>query len=420
MMNRQQSIDDRRNRIEARLTATAVATDAELDSSLLHYANGAAVPLAIISKAAVAMPEAAEAAEMLRHGRRAEFVRLAPHPDIERIFHTERATLAAVPVPELVGQLWPGAQLAKSRGGMGWGNYPIVPGGSNAEGCKVTWKAADGIIKRSIIPTSPYHAGIIRKCNQILAEAETTNLFVVTVATAVAGQCRERWRKRPSVRWFAMPQALGQVILIHNQADEGGRELSELTEGYGKAQLYDTVQGWTDNKPGAARARGCSGWGKRYQLAKGHNEESRAAAEESATAVATAVAEGSSTTARFSLTCIASPQTVASALNSTVDSGGRGLDIVLSIANEVQTLIDLALAKPLTEARYNQLNRAEQVLIPVLGTYKDTNTMSLKRENKPAPSPFPSLQDSITQRLWDTWEAMASEMASEAGAMVTA
>ena len=286
------------------------------------------------------------------------------------------AVASATPTAEpLTAVLWPSGQIAK-RAGIGWGNYPIIPGGRDANGSKITWSVnGEGEGRRSIIPTCPAHNSLIRKCNQIIVEAESATLRVLTMTSIEAQRTKNRWKRRASVRYLAIPQLFGRVVMIHSEATEGGQELGEMCEGYGKAQLYELVRKWIEGKPNGARVQPCQNWGKRYKLAKGHNEESKAAAVQAAGNVTSGKAG-----AKFSMTLTISPKTASNVLNTTTNESGIGVDSVNSILQDVETIIDLGLHKPLTAGQLATITQLEGKLHQ-LGTYKEDSTMCLSSES---------------------------------------
>ena len=385
-----------------------------LAADLVQYGNGQdGLHLAV---AKLLWPVAYTHFDDLHHGRAVQNFHL---PEVQAVYKLAReGDSTAV-------EVWQAAELAK-RKGMGWGHYPIVKGGDNASGSKLTWKVREGdsMAKRSIIPTCPAHNAIIRKCNQILVEAESATLRVLTLASNEAERLKKMWRKRQSVRWAVFPQFSGQVVMVHSEAAEGGNELGAMCNEYGKAELYALVEKWIANKPEGARARPCQGWGKHYRLAKGHNEESLAMQAEQATAVASGKA------GQFSLTALHSPYTVASALNSTVDGAGHGLDVTTSIKSDVETLLQLELVKALKPKAYANLERVEAILNGAKSeegadkAYIKTNILcplsALPSESEGAAEPFhlsakppkqrnKPLGEAVGDRLQATWAQIAAE-----------
>ena len=252
----------------------------------------------------------------------------------------------------------PSVTLAK-RKGHGWGNYPIVKGGAHALGSQAVWKvkAGDSVALRTLLPTTPEHKAIIRKCNQILAEAESQNLYFLEVNNQTAARLKKAWGKRKTARWAPFPQHFGRVVMVHSDAAEGGNELGAMCDGYGKAELFALVEGWVANQPAGKRVVPCKGWGLRYKMAKGHTEESLAHAEEQATAVA-----NGQSGATFSTTFPHSPHTIASAWASTVSEEGHGIDCTTSVKADLETLIELGLTKGLKPKAHANLERIESIL----------------------------------------------------------
>ena len=288
----------------------------------------------------------------------------------------------------------PSVKLAKLKG-HGWGNYPIVRGGKNAKGSKITWKARDGegVAKRSILPTDKEHNRIIRMCNQLLVEAEEQRLYLLETNTQGAKRLKLDWKHRPSVRYIAIPQALGRVLVIHSEQKEGGEDVGEMCDGWGKEPLFYLVEGWMGNKPEAvawakgtraARVQPCKGWGKRYSLAKGNNPESLAHAEEQKAAVASG-----KSVASFSVTSLSSPRTIADVLNSTVGEDGCSVDVAKSPRAEAETLIAADKISPLTAKQLEKLEAVEGKLGEI-GTYVNTNkeAMSLTRQTAQENAPY--------------------------------
>ena len=396
MTNRQLEIDQRRARI-----AAGKIGDANIAADLVQYGHGNGDGLHI-ALAQLLWPAAFSFFDALHHHRDVDGL---PFPiDVYKLAREGDSTAVAT---------WATAELAK-RQGMGWGHYPIVASWEGQPlGSKITYSANKkndkGRVRRTIIPTCSAHNAIIRKCNQILVEAEEQRLYLLETNTQDAKRIKDRWKRRPSVRYFSIPQALGRVVMVHSEEKEGGNELGAMCNEYGKAELYALVKGWVDNKPEAARAGMSSGWGKHYKFTSRVSEEGRAKM---------------ASNARLTLNSRETGKVISDCLNSTLGEDGRGLDYIEQATPEVETLIEQGMVSPLTEKQLGNLMAIDSDNSPISAITTDTNTIALISENegaadastlsaKPPKQRNKPLGEAVGDRLQAMWEQIAAEQVRE-------
>ena len=342
MNTRKQNIATRNGRIAARQIGHN-----SLAAELMAYGHGGgALPHAEVI--AAVWPIAYEFFHGVRHG--ASVTQFA-HAEVQAVYKKATAAPTAEPAPIDTVK----AVQAHGRG-LGWGHYPIPKEGAKT-GCKVTWRVKSGaaVAKRTTIPITKEHAPIVRKCNQLIAEAEQGALYLSQLAPDEWQRTKRRWERRQDVRYMAVPQLDG-VLVVHNGQIDGAAELGPLCEGYGKAQLYQLVGEWLAARPSITKktakwgviftcAQGSTsrGWGLHYSGAKGKSKNIK-------------------DNTALPLHSVYTASTVAAAVNGTVDENGRGSDMVTSVKAEVETLLQLALVPNLTAEQLDTTNELEAVL----------------------------------------------------------
>ena len=189
-------------------------------AELVAYGQGATSGQ-LVELAKSLWPVAYKYFDALRHGRAVHSFHL---PEVQAVYKLARET-AEQTTGDILNKEWvegkserPSVKLAKLKG-HGWGHYPIVASWEGQPlGSKITYSANKkndkGRVRRTIIPTCSAHNAIIRKCNQILVEAEEQRLYLLETNTQDAKRIKDRWKRRPSVRYFSIPQALGRVARL--------------------------------------------------------------------------------------------------------------------------------------------------------------------------------------------------------------
>ena len=356
-----------------------------LAAELVDYGRGGKLRHA--KEAMAKWPVAHAFFDKLRHG---EAVTEFSHEQVQDVFG--RAYLhRTAPEPAPIDTVK--AVQAHGRG-LGWGHYPILKEGPKT-GCKVTWRVKSGaaVAKRTIIPVSKEHAAIVRKCNQLIVEAEQGALHLSRLSPDEWKLAKGRWKRRQDVRYMAMPQLDG-FLVVHNGQVDGAAPLGPLCEGYGKAALYELVGEWLAGRPSTTKktAKGLTfayvrvgtskDWGRHYSGSEGKSKNIKAN-----TALAAHSTHPSST--------------LAAAVRGTVDANGRGSDMTTSVKADMETFLQLGLIPTLTAEQLDTMNELEAVLIAAaavptvadeLFSTVDTAAKSytLTHETTAAPSPLPA------------------------------
>ena len=393
METRQQNIDQRNARREARKLG-----EFTLAAELVAYGHAHIAPPHAETLANL-WPIAWAYFDGLRHGRPTGGFQ---EPQVKAVYKlankakTAATVGTAAPSPSPLPAKSDFSELASHGKGIGWGHYPILKEGQKT-GCKVTFRVKSGaaVAKRTLIPVSKEHAAIVRKCNQLIVEADQGTLYLASFAPDEWKVTKRRWeREHGTVRYLAIPQ-LYSVIVVHDKAEGGAAELGALCEGYGKAALYDLVGEWLAGRPSITkktakwglifayvRVGNSKGWGKHYSGAKGKSKNIKAN-----TALAAHSTHPSST--------------LAAAVRGTVDANGRGSDMTTSVKADMETFLQLGLIPTLTAEQLDTMNELEAVLIAAaavptvadeLFSTVDTAAKSytLTHETTAAPSPLPA------------------------------
>ena len=342
METRQQNIENTRTAIVARQLGNALAAE------LVDYAfSGGELPHA--KEAAAVWPTAYKFFSGVHHGAA---VTQFTHDEVQEVLELARLHKTN-PEPSPLDTV---KEVQAHGRGLGWGHYPIPKEGAKT-GCKVTWRVKSGaaVAKRTTIPITKEHAPIVRKCNQLIAEAEQGALYLSQLAPDEWKATKRRWERRQDVRYMAVPQLDG-VMVVHNGQIDGAAELGPLCEGYGKAQLYQLVGEWLAARPSTTKktakwglifacvqGSASRGWGRHYSGAKGKSKNIKA-------------------NTALALHSVYTASTVAAAVNGTVDENGRGSDMVTSVKAEVETLLQLALVPNLTAEQLDTTNELEAAL----------------------------------------------------------
>ena len=385
-------------------------------AELVAYGQGATAGQ-LVELAKSLWPVAYKHFDDIRHGRAVDNFHLLEVQAVYKLAR-EAAERGDVPTAER-----PSVKREKLKG-MGWGHYPMIKNWEGQPlGSKITYSANKkndkGRVRRTIIPTCSAHNAIIRKCNQILVEAEEQRLYLLETNTQDAKKIKERWKKRPSVRYFAIPQALNRVFVIHSEQKEGGSDVGAMCDGYGKAELYALVKGRVDNQPNGARAGMSNGWGKHYQFAQKVSKEGRAKIAQNA---------------RLTLNSRETSKANARLLKSTVGEDGRGLDYIEQATPEVEKLIEAGSVSPLTEKQLGSLVAIDSDFsLPSAITVKE-NAIVLSREKQPVEQAIQELfatadastlsakppkqrnkplGEAVGDRLQAMWEQIAAEQVRE-------
>lgn len=117
------------------------------------------------------------------------------------------------------------------------------------------------------------HVRTVRMCNQILAEANHTNLYKLKIDCKEAKDKLTSRLKKASGRgeyciYMVLPQELGTYAVIHNREKEGGLNLEEITENYDKAILYGLIKPLSIT-PAGAKIQHSEGFGRSYRGSRG-------------------------------------------------------------------------------------------------------------------------------------------------------